>query len=197
MASFWPPLGRWAEGYDVPASPPRGQFPATEVADKTGYALLPGGVTEAALCYLLCVFSASRQKEPAYLFCQWLNSPEISLQRVMEPFSLRDPFRRSHITAPVYRERWKAAPEYLDLLADAGTDRALIDLIIPGHADYADAFFVAATDVRLGLDVPTAMQRMAARWDAITDRYGRSKQRAAYLDYLKRPGATMRARRRT
>jgi multiple sugar transport system substrate-binding protein len=198
MASFWPPLGRWAEGYGLEpqggAESRGGRLPRTEIAGKTGYALLPGGVTEAALGYLMCVFSRSRQKELAYLYIQWLNSPEVSLARVMLPYALRDPFRKSHIESPTYRALWPNAPEYLDLLgavaSSSGT--SLLDLIIPGHADYADAFFAAATDVRLGADVRAAMERLSARWDAITDRYGRGRQRRAYLEYLKRPGATLR-----
>jgi multiple sugar transport system substrate-binding protein len=189
MASFWPPLGRWVEGYGT--RPERGVLPPSRIAGKTGYALLPGGVTEMALGYLLSVFSRSHQKESAYLFIQWLNSPEISLERVMLPYALRDPFRKSHITSPEYRALWKDAPEYLDTLA-AATEVALLDLIIPGHADYADAFFVAATEIRLGSDVASAMQRMAGRWDAVTDGHGRSAQRAAYLQYLGQPGATLR-----
>ena len=40
----------------------------------------------------------------------------------------------------------------------------------------------------LGTDVRVAMQRMATRWEGITDRYGRNAQRAAYAEYLRRPG---------
>jgi multiple sugar transport system substrate-binding protein len=189
MASFWPPLGRWTEGYGIDA-PAYGGFPRTRVTGKTGYALLPGDVTELALGFFLCVFSRSRQKEPAYLFAQWLNSPAISLERVMLPYALRDPFRLTHVSSPRYRKQWASAPAYLDLLAAAATRGALLDLIIPGHADYADAFFVAITEVRLGTDVPTAMRRMAQTWEAITERYGRGRQRAAYAEYLQRPGAT-------
>jgi multiple sugar transport system substrate-binding protein len=125
---------------------------------------------------------------------QWLNSPDISLERVMLPYALRDPFRLSHISSPKYRARWPAAKDYLDTLAGAATKGALLDLILPGHADYAEAFFVAVTDVRLGTAVPEAMRRMAERWDAVTDRYGRGNQRAAYQEYLKKPGATLVAR---
>ena len=137
------------------------------------------------------MFSGSPRKEPAYLFLQWLNSPEISLDRTMLPYSLRDPFRRSHIDSPRYRTLSRNAPEYLDTLAAPANGTALLDLIIPGHAEYAGAFFVAVTEVRLGADVQAAMRRMAARWDAITDRYGRAEQRSAYHEYLKRPGATL------
>ena len=48
---------------------------------------------------MLCVFERSKRKEAAYLFMQWLNSPEVSLERVMLPYSLRDPFRLSHISS--------------------------------------------------------------------------------------------------
>jgi multiple sugar transport system substrate-binding protein len=189
MASFWPPLGRWVEGYGI--SSRAGPIPRPRVAGKTGYALLPGGVTEIALGYLLSVFSRSRQKVPAYLFIQWLNSPEVSLERVMLPFALRDPFRISHIRSPSFRRLWPNAGEYLDLLAAAGNEGALVDLIIPGHAEYAEAFFVASTQMRLGSGAVEASQTMAARWDAITQRLGRNRQRAEYLEYLKRPGATI------
>jgi hypothetical protein len=63
--------------------------------------------------------------------------------------------------------------------------------------EYAEAFFVAATEVRLGADVRGAMQRLADQWDAITDRYGRGNQRSAYLEFLKRPGAKIGARGRS
>jgi multiple sugar transport system substrate-binding protein len=190
MASFWPPLGRWTEGYGVTPEE-LAWMPRTRTLDRTGYALLPGGMTEMALGFLLCLFSRSRQKEAAYLFMQWLNSPEVSLERVMLPYALRDPFRLSHITSPKYRGRWSGAPAYLDTLASAASRGALLDLILPGHADYADAFFIAVTDVRLGTAVPVAMKRMAARWEAITDSYGRRRQREAYAEYLRNPGARL------
>jgi multiple sugar transport system substrate-binding protein len=188
MASFWPPLGRWTEGYGLTPEE-LGSMPRTRVVGQTGYALLPGGVTEAALGYLLCLFTRGRHKEAAYLFMQWLNSPEISLERVMLPYALRDPFRASHIAAPKYRSRWPAAPEYLDTLAAAATRGALLDLILPGHADYADAFFIAFTDVRLGTAIPIAMQRMAQRWEAVTEHERRKRQHDAYAEYLRNPGA--------
>ena len=37
-----------------------------------------------------------RTRRRAYLFSQWLTSPSISLQRVMLPYTLRDPYRISH-----------------------------------------------------------------------------------------------------
>jgi multiple sugar transport system substrate-binding protein len=187
MATFWPPLGRWSEAYGEARV---GGVPKSLIAGKTGYASLPGGHTEMALGWLLTVLSDSRQKEAAYLFLQWLSSPEISLQRVMLPYALRDPYRQSHITSPAYRALWPAAPEYLDTLKSAAST-ALLDLTLPGAPEYEEAFYRAASDVRLGTEVGVAMDQMAAAWEAITDRYGRSRQRTAYQDFLRRPGAKL------
>jgi multiple sugar transport system substrate-binding protein len=189
MASFWPPLGRWAEGYGL-GEPPLASIPPTQVRGLTGYGLLPGNLTELAIGFLLAVSSQSRNAEAAYLFIQWLSSPETSLRRVMLPTTLRDPYRNSHYASPEYRGLWPSAPEYLDTLR-AATGRALLDLILPGANDYAEAFAVAATNARLGTPVPAVMNQMAAAWDAITDRIGRDQQRAAYREYLDRPGATI------
>jgi len=188
MASHWPPLGRWAEAYGEARVP--GIVPKSQIAGKIGYATLPGGHTEMALGYMLSVLAGSRQKEAAYLFIQWLSSPDISLQRVMLPYALRDPYRQSHIASPEYRKLWPTAPAYLDTLKRAA-DGALLDLTLPGATEYEDAFYRAASDVRLGTEVGAAMDRMAQAWEAITERYGRSRQRAAYAEFLQRPGATL------
>jgi multiple sugar transport system substrate-binding protein len=187
MASFWPPLGRWAESYGDERI---GGVPKSQVAGNTGYALLPGGRTELALGWLLSIVVDSPQKEPAYLFAQWLNSPDISLQRVTLPYSLRDPFRQSHITSATYRALWPSAPAYLDTLkaAEAG---ALLDLTIPGTPEYEEAFYQAANNIRLGMETGMAMDQMANAWEAITERYGRRRQRSAYEHFLRRRGATV------
>lgn len=187
MAVFWPPLGRWAEGYGRDAIEVRG-IPPSRVAGKTGYALLPGGSTAMASGFALSVLTGARRPEAAYLFAQWLTSPEVSLQRVMLPYALRDPYRRSHFASPIFRARWPAAPAYLDALR-AGADAALIDLTLPGAVDYEQAFYLARTDLQLGLPPDRALDRLAAAWDAITDRRGRDRQRAAFATFLRLPGA--------
>ena len=187
MASFWPPLGRWAEGYGL-GTPMFKGVPGTQIAGKTGYALLPGGVSEQALGFMLSVMAHSPHPEAAYLFIQWLNSPEISLQRVMLPYSFRDPYRQSHIRSQAFRRLWPTAPAYLDTLREAA-DVAMIDLIMPGAQEYEEAFFVALTDVRLGATPEASLHRVAETWNAITERYGHARQKRAYEAFLARPGA--------
>lgn len=194
MAVFWPPLGRWAEGYGRDAIEVRG-IPPSRVAGKTGYALLPGRTTPMATGFMLSVLKGASRPEPAYLFAQWLTSPEVSLQRVMLPFALRDPYRRSHIASKAFRAKWPSAPGYLDAL-EAGAEAALLDLAIPGVVEYEQAFYLTLTDLRMGVSPGQALDRLAAAWDAITDAHGRERQRAAYAAFLRQPGATPRGGQR-
>jgi multiple sugar transport system substrate-binding protein len=184
MASFWPPLGRWAERYD-PTLQSFGMIPATQVKGKTGYALLPDQQTEIAVGFLLTVPAESRHKEAAYLFIQWLNSKEVSLQRVMLPYALRDPFRFSHFQSEEYRRLWPGAAEYLAVLKEAAMSHAWKDLSIPGANTYTEAFFEALGRAGRGVPVADALNRMAAEWDELTMRLGVESQRKAYAEFLK------------
>lgn len=184
MASFWPPLGRWAEEYE-PTRQSFGMLAGTQVRGKTGYALLPGEETEMAVGFLLTVQTRSLHKEAAYLFIQWLNSAEVSLERVTLPYALRDPFRFSHFQSEKYRGLWPTAPEYLAILQEAATNRAWMDLAIPGANDYAEAFFEALGRTSRGASVTEALDRMASDWDKITRRLGSESQREAYAEFLK------------
>jgi multiple sugar transport system substrate-binding protein len=190
MTSFWPPLGRWAEGYG--GKPKQLSFVAdTQIAGKSGYALLPGGYTEMAAGYNLGVSANSKKKDLAYFYIQWATSPEMSLERVMLPYALRDPYRLSHVDSPVFRKAWPNATDYLDTIKVAGSGKAFLDLIITGVAEYSQAFGEASTAILAGKDIKASLDEAAAKWDKTTDRLGRDKQREAYKFWLSLPGATL------
>jgi multiple sugar transport system substrate-binding protein len=189
MTSFWPPLGRWSAGYKAVAQAKQLSFlPKNVIKGKVGYAIMPGGHGEMASGFDLGVSADSKHKEAAYLFVQWMTSPKISLQRVELPYALRGPYRISHIDAPSYRHLWPQAPQYLDTLAKAGRT-ALLDNFLPGGAQYDDALGRAIFSAFTGVDPKMALDGAARKWDAITQRLGVAKQRAAYLSYLKIPGS--------
>ena len=102
-----------------------------------------------------------------------MTSPTISLQRVMLPYALRDPYRLSHYASEDYRARWPNAGEYLDTLK-AAADGALLDIIMPGSAEYHTAH-------RSGGDVRAWRARRSRKrsptgntaFNEITDRIGR------------------------
>lgn len=192
MIETWPPIGRWSEGYGTQTAQ-LSWVPKTKVAGKVGYALSPGGYPELAAGFMLGVSSDSRNKEAAYLFIQWLTSKEISLQRVMLPFALRDPYRISHYESGLYRAQWASAPDYLRILR-LGADRGLLDLAIPGAREYEEALDRAVVAAYAGTPPKQALDKAAADWDAITRRIGVDRQRQAYREWASKPNAYPRGR---
>ena len=187
MTISWPPFGRWAAGYGVDEEA-LSWVPKSTIADKVGYALPPGGTPQLAAGFSLSVSSKSKNKEAAYLFIQWLNSEEISLQRVQLPYALRDPFRESHFTDKDYLSRWKDAPAYLKTLRE-GADTGLLDLSILQIDKYEEALRQSVTRLWAGEDAKTILDDVAAQWDGLTEKIGVEKQKAAYADWASKPNA--------
>ena len=187
MTISWPPVGRWAAGYGK-GTEALNWIPETTVADTIGYALPPGGRPELAAGFSLSVASGSAHKEAAYLFIQWMNSEEISLQRVQLPFALRDPFRTSHFESEEYRSRWPNAGDYLDVLKK-GAETGLLDLSLLQVDRYEEALRQGISRLWAGDDPKAILDDMAGQWDSLTDRIGVDKQKRVYADWASKPNA--------
>ena len=187
MTISWPPFGRWSAGYGTDTDA-LSWVPKSQIAGKVGYALPPGGTPELANGFALGISSQSQNKEAAYLFIQWLNSPEISLQRVQLPYALRDPYRTTHFSDPEYAGRWEAAPDYLATL-EKGAETGLLDLSVLQTASYVEALSRAIQSAIAGMDPQAALDQAAAEWDQITASVGVDAQRAAYTDWASKPNA--------
>jgi multiple sugar transport system substrate-binding protein len=66
----------------------------------------------------------------------------------------------------------------------------VLDPIMTGAADYANALDRAMTAIYAGQDIQTALNDVAKEWDGITNKLGVAKQRASYAAFLKLPGST-------
>lgn len=187
MTIWWPPLGRWSAGFGKDEQA-LSWVPTSEVEGKVGYAATPGGHPELALGGAMGLSPNSRNKEAAYLFMQWMNSPDISLQRITLPFSLRDPFRKSHFERNEFRSLWPSAGEYLDALK-VGAKIGLIDLSIRNTFQYQDALIRGLQKALAGDDPKAVLDEVAAEWDEITEKTGVDKQRQAYQDWASKPAA--------
>jgi multiple sugar transport system substrate-binding protein len=187
MTISWPPYGRWAAGYGLEQEA-FSWVPKSTIAGKVGYALPPGGAPQLAAGFSLAVSASSNNKEAAYLFIQWLNSEEISLERVQLPYALRDPFRDSHFTSAEYQSRWPEAPQYLDALQQ-GAVSGLLDLSLLQTDRYEEALRQGISRLWAGEDPQTILDDVAAQWDAVTERIGVDKQREAYNDWASKPNA--------
>jgi multiple sugar transport system substrate-binding protein len=185
MVITWPPIGRWSSGYGDTAKQ-LDWVPASNVKGIVGYKPQPGGRPTLAGGFNMGVSANSANKECAYLFIQWMTSPEISLQRVMLPFALRDPYRLSHYESPLYRAAWPEAGEYLDTLEEGGM-MGQYEPGIPGAREYMEAIDNAVTAAYAGKDPQEALDEAAGRWNEITERLGVESQKAAYEQWLKNP----------
>jgi multiple sugar transport system substrate-binding protein len=187
MTISWPPYGRWAAGYGTDEKV-LDWVPKSTIAGKVGYALPPGGHPQLAAGFCLSVSSTSKNKEAAYLFIQWLNSEETSLQRVQLPYALRDPFRDSHFTSPEYLAKWPDAKDYLAAL-QAGANSGLLDLSLLQTDKYEESLRQMISKLWAGEDPKAIADAAAAEWDAITDKIGMDKQKAVYSSWASKSGA--------
>ena len=122
MIMAWPPTGRISENI-LQRDKAFATLPKSKIVGKTAYARVPGLNGEHAGAFIKGVMATSENQEAAYFYNQWATSPSVSLQRVMLPYTLRDPYRISHYRSPAYRKLWKGADEYLETLCRGGERR--------------------------------------------------------------------------
>ena len=187
MMTWWPPPGRWSEGYGANEEALK-WVPESKVKGKVGYAIPPGGHPELALGWCLGVSTHSKKQELAYLYIQWVNSEKISLERVQLPYTLRDPFRASHFTSAEYVARWPGAKDYLDTLKKAA-QVGILDLSVRNTFQYQDSLGKAMQRLMAGENPKRVMDETAADWDKVTQRTGVELQRATYQDWASKPNA--------
>jgi multiple sugar transport system substrate-binding protein len=135
MIFSWPPTGRMSSNYSQ-RDKAINFIPQSSIADKVGYAVVPGGNGEMASGYVRALAAGSNNEEAAYLFMQWVTAPPLSLVRTMLPYTLRDPYRLSTYKSAEYRALWPAANEYLINLCECANS-GVVDIIMPGAQDYA------------------------------------------------------------
>jgi len=187
MTISWPPYGRFSAGY-LAEEKALSWVPKSKIAGKVGYALPPGGHPQLAAGFALSVASNSKQKEQAYLFIQWLNSEETSLQRVQLPYALRDPFRDSHFVSKEYLAKWPDAKDYLAALSQ-GAKTGLLDLSLIQTDKYEEALRQGISRLWAGEDPKKILDDVAKQWDEITQRVGLDKQKAVYTAWAAKSGA--------
>ena len=186
MTVSWPPYGRFAAGYIKDEA--MKWVPESKVAGRVGYALPPGGHPQLAAGFALSVASSSKNKELAYLFIQWINSEDISLQRVQLPYALRDPFRDSHFTSTEYLAKWPDAKDYLAAL-QAGSKTGLLDLSLIQTDKYEEALRQGISRLWAGDNPKAILDDVAKSWDETTAKVGLDKQKAVYNAWATKSGA--------
>jgi len=123
------------------------------------------------------VWSKSPIPEAAYLFAQWITSPEMSERAVEQP-GFWDPFRIRDLTSPLVRAAY--GEQTMDVYADAMA-RQVPDMQLEGVSEYYDALDRNLSGAWAGqMTAAEVVRDTAAQWEQITDRIGRDRQIAQW-----------------
>lgn len=150
--------------------------PGTEVDSPLGKVLLRRNTHEGTS--VLYVSNYSKNKELAYLFCQWIASPENIPIVSTDPASFTDISRYNQLLDP--RVRATFHPQVMDIYERA-SEILVGFLAIPGTDDYMSKLDRNLHRAAIGEISPeTAMATTEREWNVITDRIGRAKQKQAW-----------------
>jgi multiple sugar transport system substrate-binding protein len=128
--------------------------------------------------WIIGVTKDSANPEAAYLALNYMLSPEVSTLLVLTPGGGMDFFRKSHFTSPVSAAL--APQEYLETY-NRVIDLNFPELRIPGGFEYYDTLDIAVQKALAGEATPKdALDEAAAKWEEITERFGRDEQKAKY-----------------
>ncbi|UCB46028.1 MAG: sugar ABC transporter substrate-binding protein [Spirochaetota bacterium] len=190
MQFSWPPIGRFSEAASGLANYPE-WLPPTKVAGKVKYALIPGpikgdGPPAAGVTgnILWCVSADTKNREAAFAWMMWINSPEMALKTSLYPNSLFDPYRYSQFESPEYRAAWPNAPLYLETLMEAGK-YAIPATKTLGGTEYDEIVDRLVSSVMGGQDIQNALDDAADKLKAVVNRLGQDRVKTSYKDFLK------------
>lgn len=190
--------GGWPEAYKAfpqgevyatiawPSLPKYANNPAhSQVVGDVAYVRIPGRrmengeilrVANFQSGWVYAVSNYSKMPEIAYLFSQYMYSPTVSAKAIPQP-GFFDPFRKSHLNREIGQyyalDEW---PHYFDVVL-ATAKESIPELALRGQAEYQGTLDKAITSVYQGMDTPkSALDKVAAEWEKITERYGRQSQ---------------------
>jgi multiple sugar transport system substrate-binding protein len=160
----------------------------SKTAGKWGFATVPGYTTPRSMAapgYNLIVSAHSKQnKEAAYLYAQWLQSPENLIEADLNPKGNTDVVRSSIFDDPSLADTFPGADEYF-AAQKANMEQAVPDPIIPGYTEYTQALEIEISEFMTGKkSAQEALDAAAEKWNQITDDFGREEQKKIWTDFL-------------
>ncbi|PYO19540.1 MAG: hypothetical protein DMD85_18220 [Candidatus Rokuibacteriota bacterium] len=126
----------------------------------------------------------SKKKEATMKVLEFISTPDQSLKIVMDPKTIMDPWRLSHLKSPIFRKAFPDADKYLDAI-EATFPYLVPDPVIPAADEYQRKLSFEITEALAKRKAPKdALDTAAAEWEKITERRGRDKQKAQWGEKL-------------
>lgn len=162
-------IGMWFDG--VGFAPPMEDPEKSRVVGKVGYGIMPAGPKAQASGTFgdgIGVTAASKNKEAAYLFCQWAVSHSLGASLLQAGAGV--PYRKSILEDPEVRAGVTMPAEWLDAVVGSGNvSRLALPVIIP-VTEFRDVYGVALTNMIGGGDPAAELKRATAEFAPILAR---------------------------
>jgi multiple sugar transport system substrate-binding protein len=139
------------------------------------------------------ITSNSKNKDAALDFAAFMGNPVMSLRLCVEPGTGVNPHFTSDLSnLPAWTKLGMTLPEakqYLDAIGNIiGSQNNVVDLRIPGAAEYFDALDTQLAQAVAGqISSKAALDAVAQQWNQITDRLGHAQQLKLYRQMLGLP----------
>ena len=162
------------------------------IAGKAGFGLVPGAEIDGKIVNRpaitpgrgMAVSKYSKKKEVTLKVLEFISTPDQSLKIVMDPKTIMDPWRVSHLRSPIFRKAFPDADKYLDAI-EASFPFLVPDPVVPAADEYQRKLSFEITEALAKRKSPKeALDTAAVEWDKVTERRGRDKQKAAWGEKL-------------
>lgn len=125
----------------------------------------------------MTVWAHSKNAEAAYLFSQWITSPEMSAKMGAQP-GFSEPYRLGDAKDPQIQKIY--TPELMATWNDIG-NTTVPEIMLTGANEYGAALDRQVNAAYVGSVQPeAAMESVAKDWDKITNRLGKQSQQEAW-----------------
>ncbi|MDR6666116.1 sugar ABC transporter substrate-binding protein [Rhizobium sp. 1399] len=162
-------VGMWLDG--VGFAPPIENPEKSRVVGKVGYGIMPKGPKAQAAATTgdgIAVTSASKNKEAAYLFCQWVVSHDMGARLLQAGAGV--PFRNSILEDAKVREGVKMPSSWVDAVAgSAKVSQLALPVIIP-VTEFRDIYGVGLTNMIGGADPAAELKSATAQFEPVLAR---------------------------
>jgi multiple sugar transport system substrate-binding protein len=162
-------IGMWLDG--VGFAPPIENPEKSRVVGQVGYGIMPKGPKARAAATTgdgLGVVAASKNKEAAYLFCQWAISHDMGARLLQAGAGV--PFRQSVLEDAKVREGVKMPAAWLDAVIGSGkVSQLTLPVIIP-VTEFRDIYGVGLTNMIGGADPAAELKTATAQFEPVLAR---------------------------
>ena len=162
------------------------------IVGKAGFGIVPGAEIDGKVVHRppltpgrsMAVSVYSQKKEATMKVLEFISLPDQSLKIVMDPKTIMDPWRISHLRSDVFKKAFPGADEYLKAI-ELSFPYVVPDPVIPAANEYQRKLSFEITEALAKRKSPKdALEAAAQEWDKITERRGVDKQKAQWGERL-------------